>query len=286
MIKNVIVIFVSALLISCGNSSDNNTANASAETAKTDTVKKAPVTSPENEAAEFMFTTLVINIPSPFEIIGQLPKAGIPFNAGITNSVDNASKYSSTTKKGLNYGAYVVDLIYISTNQQFEQVKPYFKTTRSIAKSLDCAESFDKIAGARLEQNIDKQDTINKVIDQIYTEMDSYLRTNDRVLTSTQIVVGSWIESQFITVSLIKDAEKNEKNGMLFKKVSQQKGTLDKLIELMTEFEKEKDFKATIKDIKDLQALYVKDVKFDNIDKAALVKLYDKLKDVRGKMVN
>jgi hypothetical protein len=283
MIKKLIIPFTAIALFSCSSPAPEAAASA---TVNTDTVKKAEVTSPENELAEFEFTTLVINIPSPFEIIGKLPKAGLAFNAALTNPSENESKYASTGKKGLNYGVYVVDLVYISTNQQFEQVKPYFKTSRSLAKNLDCAESFDKIAGSRLEQNMDKPDTINKVIDQIYTEMDSYLRTNERILTSTQILIGSWVESQYITVSLIKDAEKNEKNNVLFEKVSQQKGTLDKLLELSAQFENDKEFKSTIKDIKEIQAIYAKDVKFNDIDKAALGKLYDKLGKIRANIIN
>jgi len=286
MLNKILIILSVAFFLSCSNNTPEKAVSSDPVATTSDTTAKEPVTSPENDLAEFMFTTLVINIPSPFEIIGKLPKSGMPFNPQLANPVENASKYTSSAKKGLNYGVYVVDLVYISSNGQFEQVKPYFKTARSLAKSLDCAESFDKIAGSRLEQNIDKPDTINKVIDQIYTEMDNYLRTNDRVITSTQIVIGSWLESQYITLSLIKDAEKNKANEELFQKVSQQKGTLDKLIELMKEFENEKDFKPLIQDIKELQAIYVKDVKFNAIDKAALTKLYDKLSAVRNKIIS
>ncbi len=282
MFKKLMFLPLTALVACGGSNTETKT-----EEPKADTAQKAVVAAaPENEAAEFMFTTLVINIPSPFEIIGKLPKAGLTFNAALSNPVENSAKYISSTKKGLNYGAYVVDLVYISSNKQFEQIKPYFKTTRDLAKSLDCADSFDKIAGSRLEQNIDKADTINKVVDQIYSEMDEYLRKNDRLLTSTQIVVGSWIESQYITLSLINDLEQTPANEVLFKKVSQEKGTLEKLMELMKEYEKEKDFAPMIKDIKDIHEIYVKDVKFDAIDKAAVSKLYKKVSEVRNKMIS
>lgn len=281
MIQKIIIFSCLVLMLSC----NNNTADKSNvnETA-TDTVK-GPATQPENELADFKFHTLIINIPSPFEVITLLPKSGIPFKQGIVNSTDNVTKYTTSTKKALNYGSYVVDLVYLSSNEHFSEVKSYFKTAGTLAQSLGCAEIFDNIAGPRLENNIDKKDTINKIIDQIYTEMDNYLRSNDRLLTATQILVGSWIESQYLTVGLIKDETKTKENELLFQKVAQEGFTLEKLVQLLKEFEKEKDFKPFIEDIKDLQNLY-KEHKGGDIEKALLSKIYDKLSIIRGKVVN
>lgn len=282
MIKKITVFSIAAFLLSCNNSTtDKSSVNESQQ----DSVKTNSTTQPENELADFKFHTLVINIPSPFEIITLLPKSGIPYKEALVNSSDNVTKYTTTTKKGLNYGSYIVDLIYLSSNEHFSEVKSYFKTSGTLAQSLGCAEIFNNIAGPRLEKNIDKKDTINKIIDQVYIEMDNYLRSNDRLLTATQILVGSWIESQYLTVSLIKDETKNKQNELLFQKISQEGYTLEKLVQLLKEFEKEKDFKPIIEDLKDLQNVY-KEYKGGDIEKALLVKIYDKLSLVRGKMVN
>lgn len=283
MIKRVITFSAVMALVACNNSTPST--DASADTKK-DTAKKEAPSQPTNDLADFKFHTLVVNIPSPFEIITLLPKSNTPFNKALINVTENESKYTTSTKKGLNYGSYIVDLVYLSSNEQFSQVKPYFKTTHNLAQSLGCAESFDKIGGNRLEKNIDKKDTINKVIDEIYTEMDSYLRSNDRLLSATQILVGSWIESQFITVSLVKDQAKTKDNEILFQKISEQGNTIDKLVELLKEFEKEKDFLPCINDLKDLSRLY-KDVKPGaEIDKSVLSKIYDKLNSTRTKVIS
>ena len=192
MIKKIIALSCVAVLTSCGGNNAEKATEATSSAVK-DTTKKTAETSPTNELADFEFTTLVINIPSPFAIIGVLPKAGADFNESLLNPADKVAKYTTSTQKGLNYGTYVVDLVYLSTNQQYAQLKPYFKTSRDLAQSLDCLESFDKVAGKRLEKSMDKADTINKVMDQLYGEMDGYLRSNDRLLTATQILIGSWV---------------------------------------------------------------------------------------------
>jgi hypothetical protein len=284
MIKKVIAISCTAVLMSCGGNTEKKAETTTTEVK--DTVKTAQEASPENELADFKFTTLVINIPSPFEIVGMLPKAGLTFNKELLNSVDNASKYTTSTKKGLNYGTYVVDLVYLSTNQQFAQIKPYFTTTRDLAKSLDCLESFDKVAGKRLEKSMDKADSINKVMDQLYGEMDGYLRSNDRLLTATQILIGSWVESQYITVSLLKSESKTDKNQVLFTKVNEQRNSLAKLVDLLKEYEKEKELKPIIDELKDLNKIYT-DLKVGtpDIDKALLEKIQAKLSAIRGKII-
>lgn len=281
MMKKLITLSCAALLMSCGGSS---TKPENGET-KTDTAKKESISQPTNDLADFQFHVLVINVPSPLEIITLLPKAGLPYNKALINATENETKYTTTTKKGLNYGSYIVDLVYLSTNEQFSEVKNYFKTSRTLAQSLGCAESFDNIAGSRLENNIDKKDTINKVIDQIYTEMDGYLRSNDRLLTATQILVGSWIESQYITVSLIKDQTKNKDNEILFQKVIQQNFTSQKLVELLKEYSKEKDFKAVIEGVTELDKIY-SGIHNGELSNAILQKLHVKLSEVRAKVVN
>lgn len=283
MIKKVIAISCVAVLVSCGNNAEKPAETNTSEVK--DTVKKSAETGPTNELAEFKFTTLAINIPSPFEIIGILPKSGLAFNAALLNPVENVSKYTTSTKKGLNYGVYVVDLVYMSTNQQFAQLKPYFKTTRDLAQSLDCLESFDKVAGKRLEKSMDKADSINKVMDQLYGEMDGYLRSNDRLLTATQILIGSWIESQYITTSILKNETKNDKNQILFTKVNEQRNSLAKLVDLLKEYEKEKELKPIIDELKDLNKIYT-DLKVgtSDIDKALLDKIQVKLSSIRTKI--
>lgn len=281
MIKKIVAFSCAAFIISCGNNASDKTTVS--ETPK-DTAKKA-LTQPTNDLADFEFHTLVINVPSPLEIITILPKAHLPFNKTLVNPTSNETKYATSTKKGLNYGAYIVDLVYLSTNEEFSEVKSYFKTSRNLAQSLGCAESFDHIAGSRLENNIDKKDTINKVIDQIYSEMDGYLRSNDRLLTATHILVGSWIESQYITISMIKDQTKNKENEVLFQKVLQQNFTSQKLVQLLKEYEKEKDFKAVIDGVTELDKLY-SGIQNNELDSATLQKIHAKLTEVRAKVVN
>ena len=282
MLKKFLFFSAVVALASCGGSKETAPAT---ETSQTDSASSTPATQPENELADFKFHMAIANIPSPFEVIDMLPKCGIGFNKELINSTDNQSKYQTSAKRALNYGAYVVDLIYLSTNEQYSEVKKYYVTSRDFAKKLDAGDSFEKIAGSRVEQNIDNRDSINRVMDAVYAETDNYLRSNARLLSATQILCGSWLESQYITLNLLKAVDKNKSNEMLFQKVYEQNIHAESLVKLLAEFEKEKDFKGLIEDIKELAKMY-KEIKSSDIDKALIAKISDKLTAVRGKMVS
>jgi len=284
MIKKIFLAIPILAICSCGNNKNEKEASQPTDTAKKDSV--VSVTSqPENEMADFKFHKLVLNIPSPFEVINLLPKSGMEFNKSLANSTENASKYLTSFKKGLNYGVYGVDMIYLSTNEQYSDMKKYFATTRKFAKDLDAGESFDKIIGNRIEQNISSKDTMNKIMDNLYTEMDNYLKSNERLLTSTQITTGSWIESQHITLTLLKNVEKNNDNEILYQKVFEARNELKELLGLLKEYESDKEFNPLIQELKALDKIF-DDVKSKDIDKNLLSKIADKITSVRNKVVN
>lgn len=283
MLKKVLFLSaIAATFISCGGSKE--TAPAETTAVNADSANK-PESQPENELADFKFHMAVANIPSPFEIIDLLPKSGLAFDKGLLNPTENLNKYQTTTKRALCYGVYVVDLIYLSSNEQYSEIKQFFITSRELAQKLEAGDSFNAIAGTRIEKNIDNKDSVNQVMDAVYAETDNYLRSNARLLAATQILTGSWIESQYITLNLLKNVEKNGNNEALFVKVYEQQVHAENLVKLLAEFEKEKDFKYIIDGVKDLAAMY-KELKSDSIDKSSIEKISTRLTALRTIMVS
>jgi hypothetical protein len=262
--------------------------NHEAENQQADTAQTVSTPAPENavdEMVDFKFHYLTANIPSPMELVDALPKAGIPFSKEVLNSTDNESKYNTSLQKALNFGIYSVDMAYLTTNEEFPMVKSYLNTSRNLAKSLDLSETFDKVVGNRLSQNSENKDSLKKVIDEAYYEVDNYMRNNERALAATQMLTGSWIESQYITLTLIKDVSKDEKNTMLFDKVFEQKRHLASLVSLLKEYEKEKAFKPLIDQIYELNNQYSAMKNEDVANKEFLNKLADSVAKIRNGLI-
>ncbi len=277
-----VCISISSLLIaSCGG-------NKEVETAKVDTMSTetaAPQESTVDEMVDFKFKYLTANIPSPMELVDALPKAGISFSKDVLNPVESESKYNTSLQKAINFGIYSVDMAYLTTNEEYSMVKSYLNTSRNLAAALDLTETFDKVVGNRLSQNSENKDSLRKVIDEAYYEVDNYMRNNERALAATQMLTGSWIESQFISLSLIKNVDKNEQNAMLFDKVFEQKRHLASLVSLLKEYEKEKTFKPLIDQIYELNNQYSAMKTADVSNKEFLTKLATSVAKIRNGLV-
>jgi hypothetical protein len=241
-------------LISCGGNHEKTVE----ETVSIDsTISKD--TTKVDQLAEFKFQTTIANIPyPPADMFATVTKTNSTFDANLINKKENAAKYVTTAKKGLNYGVYTVDLIYLAASGNVDDLKAYFNTARDLAKQLDMVDSFDKIAKNHTENSVENKDSIIKVVNEVYAATDAYLRTNERLTVATQILVGSWVESQFVTLSILKSNPKTTENSVLFKKVYEQKLHIVNLTNLLKEYEKEKDLKSIITDLNTIKDEFAK----------------------------
>lgn len=280
MKKVLFYIAAGSLLLTACSSEPKKEETAAAPVSVVDSAK-----STINEMADFKFHIAIANIPSPFETISELAKVGADFQKDLLNNTENETKYLTSTKKALNYGVYGVDLVYIATHKGNAQSAKYFKTAHDFAVSLDAAESFDKIAGSRLEGNWDNKDTVSRVMDEAFAATDSYLRNGERQLAATQILTGSWVESQYITLNVLKGLSKDSKSEFLYKKLYEQKLHLANLVDLLKEYEKEKDFKSTIDKLVSLNEEFKKIKTVEDISIEKVKELAAKIGEARELVV-
>lgn len=283
-VKAALLSFGTAFLISCGGE-HKATEQTQADSTQTSQTADTSNNSAVSEMADFKFHYLIANIPSPMEIVDALPKAGIAYSKDVLNPAENESKYQTSLQKSLNFGVYAVDMAYLTTNEQFAPAKNYLNTSRNLAKNLEMGEIFDKVLGNRLKDAADNKDTLKKVIDEAYYEVDNYMRSNERALAATEMLAGSWIESQYITLSLVKDQVVNEKNKVLFEKIFEQKRHLESMVSLFKEYEKDKAFKPIIDKFNNLNKMYSQMKMEDAQDAAYLAKLQKEVAALRAEVV-
>ena len=274
---------VAASFMACGGS--DKPAETPADSTATSSANNPPP-STVDDMVDFKFHYLIGNIPSPMELVDALPSAGFTFSKDLLNNIDNEKKYNTSFKKAVNFGVYSVDMAYIASNEEFTMVKSYMATAQSLAKSLELSETFNKVVGDRLKNNAENKDSLKKVIDHAYYEVDNYMRNNERALTATQMLTGSWIESQYITLALIKDVAVSDQNTVLFEKIFEQKRHLESLVSLLKEYAKEKEFAPTIEQLNALNEVY-KTMKTEDVgNKDYMNKLYNNVAKIRQSITN
>lgn len=211
-------IAVSIALVACGSSSTESDSISANSTANTTTPEKV-------NTAQKVFNS----IPSPVEATTILKSAGAKYNPQYLNPIENASKYSTVTAKALNLGVYGADLSFTSVFEKTQESMLYLKCTNKLATGLGISGAFDENTTSRIDANMDKRDSLLKIISESYWTSDAYLRNNGQAGVSTLLVAGGWIEGLYIATQAANDT----KNETLISRIGEQKVSLDNLVALL-----------------------------------------------------
>ncbi len=249
-----------------------------------DTTTVAQDTTPIDEVATFRFSYTIANLPSPIVIFDEFTKSDLPVDVSLLNPSGNVKKYNTSMKQAFNYGIYGVDLAYLVINERNTDIYNYYSASKTLAEELNLGETFKKFVN-RFEANSENRDSLTRVIDEAYGATDAYLRSNERLETASEILAGSWLECQYITVQLLKNIDRTSSNDILFQRVWEQRVYLDNIAKVLGEFSNNPEM-ATIKaDFDSLLEIYKEPADAKAIDKAFLNKLGAKLTEVRANII-
>jgi|SRR6185437_6516107 len=191
-------------------------------------------------------------LPSPMQIATILKKAGLKYYSGLTNPVDNSSKYKTgnLVAKTLGLGTYLSDLSYCILNKQNQESKNYFKTCSQLSESIGLAKAFqDNNVPNRMEKNMTNGDSVSKILSEIQMESDNVLEENKQEYISVIAFTGAWIESMYIGTQV----HMREKNANVTTNIVEQMGIAENIIKAL-EVNKSKDADVTIL-LQDMNAL-------------------------------
>jgi hypothetical protein len=252
-----------------------------------DTTEAAPVDTTKeelNDVVDFKFHVFIANIPSPLEAMVLIPEAGIVIDKTQLNPVENAEKYNSITKKALNYGVYGVDLGYLTAYEQSQEISDYFAVLKSLAEELGAADQFNKVLTDRFQANMEHRDSLLVIMDKAFGETENYLKNNQRLETATLMLTGSWVESQYLLVRGLIEANGRGDLIKLYEKIPQQRAHLKSLIDLLGEQKGNKDCAMYKKELEEVQKVYEPIVNVDMVDEKLLEKLSEVLRVVKDKI--
>jgi len=152
----------------------------------------------------------------------------------------------------LNLGIYGSDLSFISLFDQTQESLLYLKCTNTLATGLGITGAFDDKTTTKIQDNMDKKDSLIAIINRSYWTADNYLVDNGQPGVSSLIVAGGWIEGLYIATR-VANATKSE---AISSKIVAQKTSLGDLIDLLDGYQKENADSADIlKGLKDLKAV-------------------------------
>ncbi len=207
------------------------------------------------EMLDFKFFYTIANLPSPMDMINSIYQNKVPFNKDLLNPADKASEYSSAFKKAVNYGIYGIDMGYAAFYGQNQDLLDYYASSKKMAEKLSVQETFDRFTSSFME-NEQNKDSLLRIIDKAYTETDNYLRSNRRLEVASHVLAGSIMEALYLSVELMKNAERTKENGDMFVKIFNEKLYVDNLVNLFSDLTKYPSSATLLGQLKGIKKVY------------------------------
>jgi hypothetical protein len=264
-------------LTSCGSSSQQEEAAAVAQDTAAPAVKDST-----NETKDFFYS-----LPSPLLMAKVFRKTGLKYMDGVANPADKVSKYNTAQSQTLNLGVYSADLAYTILNKQKQQASLYMESVKKLSDQLGMSSLFDTDDYLkRFKNNLDNEDSLINVVCQLKSEMDVFMKDNEKEKETLLIFVGAWVENMYIATQLTKEANKDK----VAARVAEQKYILNSLMNVSARFQNDEEFKALFLKLSELKTL------FDNLtvqgedekimmDEHQLKAITEKTRDLRKEIV-
>ena len=278
----IVAAFVLAIsiftFVSCGSTSQEddhtNTQDTAATAAAGDSVKPTQ---------DFFYS-----LPSPLLMAKVFRKTGLKYVEGVANSPDNVGKYNSVHSKTLNLGVYSADLAYTILNKQNQVASRYMESVKRLSDDLGMSALFDSDDYLnRFKNNLNSEDSLINVVCELKSEMDVFMKDNEKEKQTLLIFIGAWVENMYIATQLTKEANKEK----VATRVAEQKYILNSLMNVSSHFQNDdKEFTALFHKLTELKNL------FDNLtvqgenekimmDELQLKAITEKTRDLRKEIV-
>ncbi len=220
--KGKLFIFILATVIicfSCKNTSGNSDEFIFPE------ADSVPVGEAEQLSAEAI-ADISKNISSPVEIANLLQLLEIPFSPEYLASSVDANKQNTAFDRALSLGILGADLGYLNMYEKTGTSIDILSSIRKLAEGLRVGQFFDFETIKRLSLNKSNLDSLLFLSIDSYTQIDTYLRDDNRGQLSSLMIIGVWIEGQYLATQVVK----RYPDQMLKDRIGEQKIILNDLL--------------------------------------------------------
>jgi len=239
----LIVVFV---CFSCRNSS-NKTGRFVFPEADSVPTSEAEKLSPE------VIADISRNISSPVEIANLLQMLEVPFSQNYIAASIDANKQGTNFDKALKLGILGADLGYLNMYEKTGSSLDVLSSIRKIAEDIKVGQFFDFESIKRLSQNKSNLDSLLFISIDSYTQIDNYLRGNDRGQLSALMIIGVWIEGQYLATQVVSQFP----DKMLSDRIGEQKIILNDLLLLVSPYcNRDTEFTELCKNLQEIKDIY------------------------------
>jgi hypothetical protein len=242
----IILLTFALVCFSCRNSSNKNSQFVFPE------ADSIPVGEEEKLSTEAI-EEIAKNISSPVEIANLLQAMAVPYSPEYLASSIDANKQTTSFDKAFTLGILGADLGYLNMYEKTGTSIDILSSIRKLAEGIRVGQFFDFETIKRLSLNKSNLDSLLFLSIDSYTQIDKYLRDNDRGQLSALMIIGVWIEAQYLATQVMLEYP----DPMLRDRIGEQKIILNDLILLANPYcSRDTEFGVLCRDLQDIKQKY------------------------------
>jgi hypothetical protein len=166
------------------------------------------------------------NITSPVEIANLLLMLDVPYSPSYLASSIDPNKQATANERALALGFLGADLGYLNMYEMTGTSVDLLTSIKKLSEEISVGQFFDFETIKRLSLNKDNLDSLLFMSIDSYTQIDEYLRDNDRGHLSALMIIGVWLEGQYLATQVVNEYP----DPILRDRIGEQKIILNDLI--------------------------------------------------------
>jgi hypothetical protein len=244
MIKKVIyILFAMIVIASCKSGGDK---------ADSLDLDDSDLVQGELEVSGEVMQDIIQSVSSPVEMAALVKGLGVEFSNKYLAPTDNVDELTTSFQKAFHLGIYGADLGYLNMYNKTANVIDYISAIKTLADGIRVGQFFDFTTLKRLAQSSQNLDSLMYLSVHSFNQMDQYLRENNRSNLSALMVIGVWVEGQYLATQVVKEAPHHD----LAERIGEQKIILEKLILIVKNFAENKPFENLLNELNKIYELY------------------------------
>jgi hypothetical protein len=195
----------------------------------------------------------VYTLPSPLQIASALKVFDLDYDEALLNpTINSTANYPTAFSKSLNIGIYGIDMGYTTVYEQKQEAIHYLSIIEKLALDLNLGSAFSGEMVRRFEENIDRQDSLYRLILAGFGQAHRHLQENEREDVGLLVITGSFVEGLYLLTRL----SEQRATRKLVNMVGQQKIYLENLIELLSKYSDQQEVATLISKLDGLMEDY------------------------------
>jgi hypothetical protein len=241
-----VLIICMFVCFSCRNSANKNSDFIFPE------ADSIPVSEAEKLSTEAI-EEIAKNISSPVEIANLLQTLAVPFSPDYLASSIDANKQTTSFDNAFTLGILGADLGYLNMYEKTGSSIDILSSIKKLAEGIRVGQFFDFETIKSLSLNKSNLDSLLYLSIDSYTKIDTYLRDNDRGQLSALMIIGVWLEGQYLATQVMTEYP----DPVLRDRIGEQKIILNDLILLANPYcNRDPEFGVLCKDLQDIKEKY------------------------------